>query len=653
MFQQKSEIYQNEIASNYFSNAFRLGWPAIMCVVALRAVRPEFNHRESFLIHFIEVMIFIASLSLDVMSYLSLKNKLLNLNISININLTVRLLLYISLSLYLYLHLTKFGFTGWIGAIVIAILSGGIESISATGFAIPRYCLMLLFSYGALPTYYFYQIDQHPYKVPTIMFGIYLILQVPKVLRRHREFSEKIQIQDKLIHEKKQLETLIDLIPAGISWINKDLSYIRTNKYVADSVGLKKEDFIGKKYGFCRGEIDTLRDLVKFIDSKERSLDQILSFTTLDNVEARHQTLWHKIKNDSEIILLTVNIENQFKLQEENVELIKKIDLITYASGVGFFFEDIENNKLIVTKNLMAITNLPNVENAKEADNIFNERIDECHRENIVNKINMFYSGKIESLSEYFKFKKSEDQTIWLHLFLIAEAREEQSNRPIKIIGYHQDITKQIEMELKITQTAKLESIGLMASGIAHEINNPLMIISTLNQKINRLLTSEDTKVLEKNDIKKDLAKIDISIKRITKIIQGLKVYSRDSSEDSFESITLKNFIEDITFFSESRLSQAEAKMTVESNILDFKLKCQPVALSQVIINLINNSLDAIEKYENKWIKISIFHKENERDSFIVMKITDAGLGIPSTIKEKMLNPFFTTKEIGKAQAWD
>jgi signal transduction histidine kinase/PAS domain-containing protein len=546
------------------------------------------------------------------------------------------------------MHLYEFGFTGWVGIISIVAISAGIESISATGFAIPRFCIILLLSYGVLPAYYFNQIDQHPYKLPTLLFCAYILLQIPKVIRHYNEYYEKILIQEKLSHEKEQLETLIDLIPAGISWINKDLTYIRTNKYVADSVGLNKENFKDKKYGFCLREDETQEGLEKFIQSDEQSLDQIISYKTWDNQEARHETLWQKIGKGEEIIILTVNFEKQLKLQEENIELMKKIDLITQASGVGFFFEDIEKNTLVVTKNLIAITNLPNLEDAKEADNVFNEKIDENYRENVTNKLKLFYDGKISSFSEYFKFKKSDNETIWLHLFLIAETRNAESYKPIKVIGYHQDITKQIEMEIKVSQTAKLESIGLMASGIAHEINNPLTIISMLNQKIDRRLSSTDLNILDKEDLKKYLHKIDLSIKRISKIIQSLKVYSRDSIDDSFESITLKNFIDDITLYSEPRLNQAEAKMTIESNVLDLKIKCQPVALSKAIINLINNSIDAVEKIENKWIKISITHNGNEVDSKIIMKITDAGLGIPKPIKEKILNPFFTTKEIGK-----
>ena len=78
--------------------------------------------------------------------------------------------------------------------------------------------------------------------------------------------------------------------------------------------------------------------------------------------------------------------------------------------------------------------------------NVFNEKIDETFREDVYSKLKIFYAGEIDTFSEYFKFKKSEHEKIWLHLFLIAETRNPETNKPIKVIGYHQDITKQIEM---------------------------------------------------------------------------------------------------------------------------------------------------------------------------------------------------------------
>jgi C4-dicarboxylate-specific signal transduction histidine kinase len=332
------------------------------------------------------------------------------------------------------------------------------------------------------------------------------------------------------------------------------------------------------------------------------------------------------------------------KLQIENSDFLKKIDLITAASKFGFFFEDTENNILQSTEQLLLISNLPNLTDSKDADRLFAERIDSKYREQVVSKIEQFYNEKIEVISETFEFHRSENEIIWLHLNIIAEKRNAISNKPIKIIGYHQDITAQKEIESKLNHSAKLESIGLMASGIAHEINNPLAIISGINQKIKKSIEKLNGSEVIKDDIAKDLIRIDSTIQRISKIIQGIKNFSRDSSGENYEYISFQNLIDDLITFTEYRMKLTSIKFTVEGNSIGLKMFCQPIAISQVLINLINNSIDAIENLEEKWIHLKI--EKNEKT--IILKIIDSGKGVDINIQEKIMSPFFTTKEIGK-----
>ena len=332
------------------------------------------------------------------------------------------------------------------------------------------------------------------------------------------------------------------------------------------------------------------------------------------------------------------------KMKEENFELLQKINIITSASNFGFFFEDIENKTLVATEKLMSISNLPNLTDPVEADKIFAERIHPAYREDTLNKIKLFYSGKIETLSETFKFYRTPSEVIWLNLYLMVEKRNELTNEPIRVIGYHHDITDQKEIELKLTQSAKLESIGLMASGIAHEINNPLTIISASNQRIKKKNAKSSIDEIHQVEIEKDIKKIEDTVKRISTIIQGLTSFSRNSSADPFEFVLVEKLIEDISNFTQSRLKFSETQLLIEGDFFNKEIFCQKIALSQVLINLINNSIDAIEALEVKWIKI----KFNFEESVMSIHVIDSGKGISQKIQENIMSPFFTTKEAGK-----
>ena len=86
--------------------------------------------------------------------------------------------------------------------------------------------------------------------------------------------------------------------------------------------------------------------------------------------------------------------------------------------------------------------------------------------------------------------------------------------------------------------------------------------------------------------------------------------------------------------------------MKIDSSSFDLPLDCRPVQISQVLLNLLSNALDAVENTENPWIAIEAEAIPEKQE--IEIRITDSGPGIPNAVAEKMMNPFFTTKPSGK-----
>lgn len=211
-----------------------------------------------------------------------------------------------------------------------------------------------------------------------------------------------------------------------------------------------------------------------------------------------------------------------------------------------------------------------------------------------------------------------------------------------------QDITslKEAEKSLqnhqaKMIQSSKLSSLGEMAGGIAHEINNPLAIILGKLDKLARVFQEDrDNEVL----INQELEKIRLTAIRIAKIIQSLRAFSRDGSTDPFESIEVSELIDNTVDLCSERFAIAGVKLIVE-NSLSLHLKCRPTDISQILLNLLNNAFDAIQTAKNKWIKIQII--EDSLDQ-ICISVTDSGPGISSSIQDKIMQPFFTTKDVGK-----
>lgn len=196
------------------------------------------------------------------------------------------------------------------------------------------------------------------------------------------------------------------------------------------------------------------------------------------------------------------------------------------------------------------------------------------------------------------------------------------------------------ETQLQLINSARLSSLGMMASGVAHEINNPLTIISGRARLISKL---SDLPNLDPTKIKDYSENIIMTVEKVTKVVKSMRLLARDGSKDGFNLVSLEQIINSTLDISREKLKNSNVTITVDK-IPDVQVECREVQLGQVLINLINNSFDAITHLSEKWIAIK-FDVSNDR---VKIKIIDSGSGIPEEIANKLMVPFFTTKEPGK-----
>ena len=200
-----------------------------------------------------------------------------------------------------------------------------------------------------------------------------------------------------------------------------------------------------------------------------------------------------------------------------------------------------------------------------------------------------------------------------------------------------------IDQTTKLVHTSRLAALGEMSAGIAHEVNNPLAIISGSMQQLERIVSRGEA---DSESILKLSTKSQHSIERVTKIIRGLRHFSQQSDTLPKVSISLNEIILDTASFCSEMLASRYIKFEIET-VPEVELECQPVQISQVLINLIKNAEDALSEESNeaeRWIKIS-FKKEGD---FISVRVINGGPVIPKDIHSKLFQPFFTTKVIGK-----
>jgi PAS domain S-box-containing protein len=211
-----------------------------------------------------------------------------------------------------------------------------------------------------------------------------------------------------------------------------------------------------------------------------------------------------------------------------------------------------------------------------------------------------------------------------------------------KVTGYfgiHRDLSEKKLLEKQLIHTQKMESIGTLAAGVAHEVGNPLASISALVQVVQRSTTDEFAK--EKLELIKK------QVTRISKIIRDLVDFSRPSNYELQLTDINQNIVEAVEIIKVG----AKAKDITFDLDLNNKIPLLPLIsdqIQQIFVNILLNAVDAISENieNNKNNKISVL--SNINDDEVIISFKDTGKGINEEKLSKVFEPFYTTKKEGK-----
>ena len=197
------------------------------------------------------------------------------------------------------------------------------------------------------------------------------------------------------------------------------------------------------------------------------------------------------------------------------------------------------------------------------------------------------------------------------------------------------------EYHQRSLNNAKLVAMGEMSAGIVHEINNPLAAISGYTENLEMQLEQRD------GDFGMEMKfcqRIDANIELINQIIKGMKNVARDGDQDAFEKVPFKEIVSQTIAIVRARNKRSMVNITVSECEDDLLAYCRQAQIAQILINILNNAVDAVEESENPWVKLVV--KKN--GNWIEVRVIDSGCGIPKDVAAKIFEPFFTTKAPGK-----
>ena len=447
------------------------------------------------------------------------------------------------------------------------------------------------------------------------------------------------------VADEKYVE-LYDFAPSGYITISKEGKIIEINLYGSQMLGKERSNIIGGKFEFFVS-YDTKPIFNQFLktvfDSKVKESCQVIlsgngrtpGYVHIDGIA---------MGNDEYCLITMVDI-TELKAAEQIIRLSQeKYKTLLNASPDGILLIDL-NGIITEVSEIGLELFCANARNDLVGKDFF--RLVPANEKKALKKIieRTMNEGLVQNIELILKKR---NQSLFFSE-ISSTLVQDPKGTPLSYMIIIRDISQRKKLESKQFHADRLASLGEMASGIAHEINQPLNTISlAMDNILNEAVISEN---IGKDYLYKKAKKIFENIARIRNIIDHVRAFSRSNDDYIFTSFDVNQSIKNAV----SMISEQFDHLAIKLNILlDENLPFvtgNTLKLEQVIINLLSNAKDAILEKKKKQsalfemhIGIRSFHEEQN----VIIEIEDNGTGIKEEDIDNILLPFYTTKDTGK-----
>jgi len=460
------------------------------------------------------------------------------------------------------------------------------------------------------------------------------------------DITARKEAESELNRIRWEQSIILDNIPVGVSFV-KDQKFIWSNKMVTKLTGYRMDELMGtslRKYLWSQKDYRRINVKVSQIIKRGKTYQGEWQMRRKDGREA-YALLTATAVNPSDlsdgIIWVVDDITARKQIEKERERLIAAIEQVDQT----VFITNTEGSILYANPAFEKTTGYTREEAfGKNPTILKSNKHDDAFYKNMWDTLKR---GEAWS-SQIINRKK--DGTLYTEEATISPVRD-TSGTIINYVAVKRDITHQIEMEEKLRQAQKMESIGLMAGGVAHDLNNILSGVVSLPGLLLQSLPKD-------NSMRETLEIIEESGKNAAAVVADLLTVARGVACKK-TVCNLNSLIQE--YFNSPEYDHLLSKHpdtvcqykveTVQANIL-----CSPVHVKKCLMNLVTNAFEAI--IDKGTIVVSVYNQmiEDTLDSnniatsnYIVLSVEDTGPGIKETHIENIFDPFFTKKVMGKS----
>ena len=451
-----------------------------------------------------------------------------------------------------------------------------------------------------------------------------------------QEIKEK---QEELNKQREEYQNIFELVPCYITIQDRDFKLLRYNREFAQQFDPKPGDYCYYAYKGRTERCEICPVLKTFQDGQSHSSEEeginkdgtpsfwVVRTTPIKNVKGEITAAME----------LCLDITQMKRLEREVKKSEEKYRTIFNTIPNPVFV--LSNNDFLILDCNDSVTAVYGFSKEELEMKSFLNLFVEEERERYVTEL------KTSSMLNKARQINKEGQTIFVN---IRVSPSEYLGRDVLLVTTS-DITKRLMAEQQLIQTSKMATLGEMATGVAHELNQPLSVIKTASSFLRKKVVKNEP---IRDEILKTMAEeIDNHVDRAAKIINHMREFGRKSDVKK-EKVQVNDAInKSLEFFSQ----QLKLREIVVIKELDEGLPpilADSNRLEQIFINLLINARDAIEeKWEQNGHKggtKKIFLKTSFKNGKVTIQIKDTGAGIPKGILDKIFEPFFTTKKVGK-----
>ena len=463
-----------------------------------------------------------------------------------------------------------------------------------------------------------------------------------------QDITERRKLMDALIDSEKRYKTLFDTIPHAIQELTILGKITLSNSSFSDLLGYSKEELQNKpifELMPCTNEQTELETYLEHLFSTLETPKPFFAKMRTKSGEIIDLQLDIAYVKDQEqrvtaFIFACTNITQRKQAEHALLFSEKRYQTLASLSPVGFFHTNSAGEYMYVNSSWSQITG-QSAEQAKGHGWLTGLFSDD--RQRITDEWFLAINKQSQFKTEC-RFQKPDGSVSWVILEAKRMAVQNFGSELQGYVGAVTDITKlraadeQIRQDqLKLAHFSRLNTVGEMVSGIAHEVNQPLTSIVHYIGGCMERLRQEGGAI----EIIQIMQRVMCLAERAGSIIHSLKEFLR-KGELQKQLIDLNELVHNSLRLTEQELREERVQVELALDRHLPIIKVDKIQIEQVIVNLISNAIDAMEQ-EPKKLHIAT----GIRQEMAFIRVADNGIGIPDAIAEKILTPFFTTKKKG------